>query len=106
MKREEFAEKRREMSLKSIVELIELLTSEDLQTRFFAEMCLRDQTNTWLNFKPASSREEREKAVEEWREWWKHRKGKFKKRWTRSWNQTQIYSPRRNYKITGRIKPL
>lgn len=46
MKREEFAEKRREMSLKSIVELIELLTSEDLQTRFFAEMCLRDQTNT------------------------------------------------------------
>ena len=41
MKRTEFKEKRREMSKKSIPELIETLSSEDLQTRFFAEMCLR-----------------------------------------------------------------
>jgi hypothetical protein len=33
-----------------------------------------------LNFKPASSREEREKAIIEWREWLKEREGKFKKR--------------------------
>ena len=46
MKRQEFAEKRREMSEKSIEELIEILSSEDLQTRFFAEMCLRDATST------------------------------------------------------------
>jgi len=46
MNRKEFAQKRREMSQKSVQELIELLESEDLQTRFFAEMCLRDATNT------------------------------------------------------------
>jgi len=46
MKREEFAERRREMSQNSIPELIDLLQSKDLQTRFFAEMCLRDATNT------------------------------------------------------------
>ncbi len=46
MKREEFADKRREMSQKSIEELIDLLPSEDLQIRFFAEMCLRDATST------------------------------------------------------------
>ena len=46
MKRTEFAETRREMSKKSISELIETLSSEDLQTRFFAEMCLRDATST------------------------------------------------------------
>ena len=46
MKREEFAEKRGKMSENSIPELIDLLASEDLQTRFFAEMCLRDATNT------------------------------------------------------------
>jgi len=46
MNRKDFAEKRRAMSQKSIEELIELLPSEDLQTRFFAEMCLRDATNT------------------------------------------------------------
>ena len=46
MKRQEFTEKRREMSEKSIEELIEILSSEDLQTRFFAEMCLRDATST------------------------------------------------------------
>jgi hypothetical protein len=46
MKRREFAEQRHTMSQKSIEELIELLRSKDLQTRFFAEMCLRDATNT------------------------------------------------------------
>lgn len=46
MKRAEFAEKRCAMAQKSIEELIELLESEDLQTRFFAEMCLRDATST------------------------------------------------------------
>ncbi len=46
MKRKEFAEKRRETTENSIPELIDLLVSEDLQTRFFAEMCLRDATNT------------------------------------------------------------
>jgi hypothetical protein len=46
MKRTDFAGNRRAMSQKSIEELIELLRSEDLQTRFFAEMCLRDATST------------------------------------------------------------
>ena len=46
MNRKEFAEKRREMAQKSIEELIDTLSSEDLQTRFLAEMCLRDATST------------------------------------------------------------
>ncbi len=46
MKKMEFAEKRLNTSENSIPELIDLLVSEDLQTRFFAEMCLRDATNT------------------------------------------------------------
>jgi hypothetical protein len=46
MKREEFAARRRETARNSIDELIDLLASEDLQTRFFAEMCLRDATST------------------------------------------------------------
>lgn len=46
MKREEFSEIRKEMRRKSIDELISTLRSEDLQTRFFAEMCLRDATST------------------------------------------------------------
>ena len=46
MNRKEFAEKRKEMAKNSIEDLIELLSSEDLQTRFFAEMCLRDATST------------------------------------------------------------
>ena len=46
MNRKEFAEKRREMAEKTIEELIETLGAEDLQTRFFAEMCLRDATST------------------------------------------------------------
>lgn len=46
MKRKEYAEKRGAMSKNSIPELIDLLRSDDLQTRFFAEMGLRDATNT------------------------------------------------------------
>ena len=46
MNREEFAALRREMRAHSIDELLELLSSEDLQTRFLAEMCLRDATST------------------------------------------------------------
>jgi len=46
MNRKEFAERRRVMSEKSIEELIETLFADDLQTRFFAEMCLRDATST------------------------------------------------------------
>ena len=85
MNREEYAARRREMSGKSIEELIETLSAEDLQTRFFAEMCLRDATGVWLDFKPASSPEEREKSIEKWREWLKEREGKFKKRLKRNW---------------------
>lgn len=32
--------------MRSVTELINLLGSEDLQTRFIAEMCLRDATST------------------------------------------------------------
>jgi hypothetical protein len=46
MNREEFARKRRELAKRSIDELLELLASEDLETRFLAEMCLRDATST------------------------------------------------------------
>lgn len=46
MKVKEFAKKRREMAENSIDELIGLLANPDLQTRFFAEMCLRDATST------------------------------------------------------------
>ncbi|CAA9412247.1 MAG: hypothetical protein AVDCRST_MAG74-2359 [uncultured Pyrinomonadaceae bacterium] len=46
MNRREFAEKRLAMAENSIDRLIDLLSSDDLQTRFFAEMCLRDATNT------------------------------------------------------------
>jgi len=46
MNREKFVELRRAMAQKSIEEFIDLLESEDLQTRFFAEMCLRDATDT------------------------------------------------------------
>lgn len=46
MNRREFAEKRRAAAENSIDQLIDLLSSDDLQTRFFAEMCLRDATNT------------------------------------------------------------
>jgi len=46
VKKEEFAERRKKFAENSISELIDLLRSKDLQTRFFAEMCLRDATNT------------------------------------------------------------
>jgi hypothetical protein len=46
MDRKEFARKRREMAERTIDELLELLSSEKLQTRFLAEMCLRDATST------------------------------------------------------------
>ena len=46
MTRKEFAEKRREISKNSIPELIDLLSSKDLETRFLAEMCLRDAAGT------------------------------------------------------------
>ena len=45
MNRREFARKRREMAAHPIDELLELLSSEDLETRFLAEMCLRDATS-------------------------------------------------------------
>lgn len=43
---EEFKELRRRMSELSIPELIEELCSDNLRTRFLAEMCLRDAANT------------------------------------------------------------
>lgn len=46
MTREEYAKRRRAAAEKSIDELVELLASDDLRTRFFAEMCLRDATGT------------------------------------------------------------
>ncbi len=46
MKRAEFVERRKVFAANSIPELIDLLSSIDLQTRFFAEMCLRDATDT------------------------------------------------------------
>jgi hypothetical protein len=44
--REGFAAERARMARHSIPELIERLESEDLRSRFIAEMCLRDATNT------------------------------------------------------------
>ena len=44
--REEFAAERARTASRSMPELIDLLESEDLRTRFIAEMCLRDATNT------------------------------------------------------------
>lgn len=45
-KRRAFAAARVRMSEHSIPELIELLASASLRTRFLAEMCLRDATGT------------------------------------------------------------
>lgn len=45
MNRNEYADLRKAFAEKTIDELIDLLSSEDLQTRFFAEMCLRDATS-------------------------------------------------------------
>jgi hypothetical protein len=44
--RAEFAAERARTAQHSIPELIDLLESEDLRTRFLAEMCLRDATDT------------------------------------------------------------
>jgi hypothetical protein len=44
--RKEFAAERARMAAHTIPGLIELLESEDLLTRFLAEMCLRDATGT------------------------------------------------------------
>ncbi|WP_158626385.1 hypothetical protein [Corallococcus sp. AB049A] len=41
-----FARAREEMGRHTIPELIDLLESEDVRTRFLAEMCLRDATST------------------------------------------------------------
>lgn len=41
-----FAQAREEMARHTIPELIDLLESEDVRTRFLAEMCLRDATST------------------------------------------------------------
>ncbi len=45
-KRRLFAAERARMSEHTIPELLDLLASTDLRTRFLAEMCLRDATNT------------------------------------------------------------
>ncbi|MGB8509963.1 MAG: hypothetical protein WCD76_16415 [Pyrinomonadaceae bacterium] len=41
-----FADARAKMCRHSVPELIERLSSDDLLTRFLAEMCLRDATGT------------------------------------------------------------
>lgn len=46
LRREQFAAERERTASNSITELIELLASDNLRTRFLAEMCLRDKTNT------------------------------------------------------------
>lgn len=46
MDKVKFSKLRKKFAENSIDELIDLLSSEDLQTRFFAEMCLRDATDT------------------------------------------------------------
>ncbi|MBA3804287.1 MAG: hypothetical protein H0X14_01040 [Acidobacteria bacterium] len=46
MRREQFTKARAALGAHSIPELIELLASTDLRTRFLAEMCLRDATST------------------------------------------------------------
>jgi len=46
MTRTEFAAERARVSRRKVPELIDLLASEDLRTRFIAEMCLRDATDT------------------------------------------------------------
>lgn len=46
MNKKEYQTRRSEFAGKTIDELIDLLASESLQTRFLAEMCLRDATST------------------------------------------------------------
>ena len=43
--REEFAARRDALRRRRVPELIDLLASDDLATRFIAEMVLRDHTN-------------------------------------------------------------
>lgn len=44
--RKDFAAERKRTAEKPVPELIELLASKDLRTRFLAEMCLRDAAGT------------------------------------------------------------
>jgi hypothetical protein len=46
MKPEEYMTAREQMAGLSIPELINLLSDDNLRTRFLAEMCLRDATST------------------------------------------------------------
>ncbi len=46
MNRKDYSRARAQLSRASIPQLIEMLASCDLKTRFLAEMCLRDATNT------------------------------------------------------------
>ncbi len=46
MRRDDYAQERARWARRSIPELIELLASDDLRTRFLAEMSLRDATGT------------------------------------------------------------
>lgn len=46
MKREDYTKRRKKFLAKSVEELLMLLESENLQTRFFAEMALRDLSGT------------------------------------------------------------
>ena len=41
-----FVRLRKELARRSVAELVDLLASDDLRTRFIAEMCLRDATST------------------------------------------------------------
>lgn len=46
MNKTDFSKKRMDIARRPIGKLIELLYSEDLETRFFAEMALRDVSGT------------------------------------------------------------
>jgi hypothetical protein len=46
LNRKEFAAERVRMAAHTIPQLIDLLESEDLTTRFLAEVCLRDAAGT------------------------------------------------------------
>lgn len=46
MDKGEFSEKRKEFNRKPVDKLLDLLASEDLETRFFTEMALRNITGT------------------------------------------------------------
>ena len=46
MKKSNFVKNRKDYLSKSVEELLDLLANENLQTRFFAEMALRDISGT------------------------------------------------------------